>query len=336
MATNNRKGKIFIWLSILLLLILDTETAKSSAFEGVEMCLRVIIPSLFPFFFVTSYLNTALLGVSVPGFSRITQWLRFPLGGDSLLLLGLIGGYPVGAQLIADACEKGYIRRDTGKILLGYCNNAGPAFIFGVTGMLFSSLWITILLWIIHICSALLTGHLLPKPQEEAIGPIIQLDVSLSDTLKKSMYICSTVCGWIIVCKIITGYLNKWLSNALPVSFSILLSGFLELSNGCLLLDAFPSESTRFLLASLFLAFGGLCVMLQTASATKSIGLGLLIPGKMIQTALSTLIAVFVDHIIFDTAPLYLLISLLFCVPIIMFSKGYAENKYGKCKENTV
>lgn len=336
MKTRNRNFRISIWIFGLLLLILDTETAKSSTYEGIELCLRVIIPSLFPFFFITSYLNTALLGISVPGLNRIMEWLHFPAGGDSLLLLGLIGGYPVGAQLIADACEKGYIKKETGNILLGYCNNAGPAFIFGVTGMLFSSLWITVALWIIHIGSALLTGRLLPRPKEKAIVPMIHQDLSLTDTLKKSMYICSTVCGWILVCKIITGYLNKWLSDALPVSLTTLLSGFLELSNGCILLDAFPSESTRFLLSSLFLAFGGFCVMLQTASVTKELGLGLYIPGKMIQTALSTLTAAFVAYIAFGTVPQYFLISLFICIPIILIAKRYAENKYGKYKENAV
>ena len=92
MKTRNRNFRISIWIFGLLLLILDTKTAKSSTYEGIELCLRVIIPSLFPFFFITSYLNTALLGISVPGLNRIMKWVHFPSGGDSLLVLGLIGG----------------------------------------------------------------------------------------------------------------------------------------------------------------------------------------------------------------------------------------------------
>ena len=76
--------------------------------------------------------------------------------------------------------------------------------------------------------------------------------------------------------------------------------------------------------------------MLQTASVTKELGLGLYIPGKMIQTALSTLTAAFVAYIAFGTVPQYFLISLFICIPIILISKRYAENKYGKCKENAV
>ena len=336
MTNRNRKLIVSIWVLILLLLILDTDTAKTSASEGIEMCLKVIVPSLFPFFFVTFYLNAALLGLSVPGFVRIARWVQFPAGGDSLLLLGLIGGYPVGAQLVAEACRKGNLKKDTGRILLGYCNNAGPAFLFGVTGMLFSSLWVTVLLWIIHIFSALLTGRLLPRPQQESMTAVMTQDASIIDTLKKSMHSCANVCGWIIICKIITGYFNKWLSGVVPAPFTILLSGFLELSNGCLMLDAFPSESTRFVISSLFLAFGGFCVMLQTASVTKGLGLGLYIPGKIIQTAVSTLTAAFVSHSLFHDNTCHLLIYLSICVPIIIFAKKYAENKCGNSSKNAI
>lgn len=336
MTKHNRKWVVFIWVLILILLILDTNTAKTSASGGIEMCLKVIIPSLFPFFFVTLYLNTTLLGLSVPCFTRLTHWLHFPRGGDSLLLLGLIGGYPVGAQLILEAYRKGHLKKDTGKILLGYCNNAGPAFIFGVTGILFSSSWITITLWMIHIFSALLTGRLLPNPPQKSMVTIITQSVSVIDTLKKSMYSCATVCGWIVICKIITGYLSKWLSGVIPTPVTILLNGLIELSNGCLMLDAFPCESSRFILASLFLAFGGFCVMLQIASVTKDLGLGLYIPGKIIQTAVSTLSAAIVSHILFPGHTRHLFIYLLVCIPAIVLTKIYAENKYGNLKEHAV
>ena len=336
MKKRNRKWTVSIWTLFLLLLILDTDTAKTSASDGIEMCLKVIIPSLFPFFFVTFYLNVALLGISIPGFSQIARWVYFPAGGDSLLLLGIIGGYPVGAQLVAEACRKGNLRKDAGKILLGYCNNAGPAFIFGVTGMLFSSLKITIVLWLIHIFSSLLTGRLLPRPQQNNMASVMTQNTTLIDTLKKSMYSCATVCGWIIICKIITGYFDKWLSGVIAAPFTVLLSGFLELSNGCLMLDKFPSESSRFILSSLFLAFGGFCVMLQTASVTKDIGLGLYIPGKIIQAAVSTLTAAFVSHILFHGTAWHLLIYLSVCVPVIILVKMYAENKCGNPNKNAV
>jgi hypothetical protein len=102
------------------------------------------------------------------------------------------------------------------------------------------------------------------------------------------------------------------------------------------MLDTFPSESTRFILSSLFLAFGGFCVMLQTASVTKDLGLGLYIPGKIIQTAISTLAAAIVSHIMFPGRSWHLFIYLLVCIPAIILTKMYAENKYGNLKENAV
>ena len=132
------KLKACLWrilpaIGILLLLILDTNTATEGATAGLELCLKVIIPSLFPFFVVTAYLNGALLGQNIPFIHKIANSLHIPNGGDSILLLGLIGGYPAGAQLVTQSYHSHQINSRTGKILLGYCNNAGPALIFGLS-----------------------------------------------------------------------------------------------------------------------------------------------------------------------------------------------------------
>lgn len=291
--------RILIGIAIMVLMIMDTKTATYGATEGLEQCIRVIMPSLFPFFIVSTYLNTALLGHKIPLLHAIGKWLRIPNGGESILLIGLTGGYPVGAQLIAQAHRNQQISKRTYEILLGYCNNAGPAFLFGIAGSLFTSKITAFTLWGIHIMSAIITGFLLPKPKVEEIHWNTRADVSLINAVKKSINVCASTCSWIIIFKILLAYLTAWLSSISNHPILIFISGLLELSNGCLQLSQLTSEPLRFILCSVFLSFGGICVLLQTFSVTDGLGLGLYLPGKIIQTAVSTLIALLFTGLLF-------------------------------------
>ena len=325
--------------AIMLLLILDTQTAAAGAAEGIELCFKVVIPSLFPFFIVTTYLNASLLGMHIPGLSSLSSILNIPSGGESLLLLGLIGGYPVGAQLIADAYRQGRLEKRTGQILLGYCSNAGPAFIFGVAGALFSSLWPPLVLWTIHLLSAVVTGFLLPRPVKSTMSFSTGRNVSIVQALQKSISICASVCGWIVVFKIILAYFVLFAGGFLNSAYMLLLSGILELSNGCFQLGKISAESTRFILCSVFLAFGGVCVLLQTLSVTDGLGMGLYLPGKLMQSCISLFFALGAQFFLFPSdhtsvrAALYMM---LLSVAALMGFKILAEKSCGNPKKNHV
>ena len=164
MKHEQRHIKFCIALCALLLIIMDTKTAALGVIEGIDICLKVVIPSLFPFFIVTTYLNAIVVGFSLPGLKHICRKLRIPASCEFILPLGLMGGYPVGAKLITDIHTSKKIDKRTAHILLGYCNNAGPAFIFGIAGAAFTSQFIAMVLGLIHMASAIITGLLLPKP----------------------------------------------------------------------------------------------------------------------------------------------------------------------------
>lgn len=277
--------RMFGTLIIIILLIADAKTASYAAAEGMKLCFNVLVPSLFPLFIITTYLNAQLVGRKIPGIHHLGRFLHIPSGGESILLLGLLGGYPVGAQLIADLYRQGKIDSKTGHILLGYCSNAGPAFIFGVTGILFGNPWVPVLLWIIHIASAVLTGLILPKPRQEAIK-MQASTISFVQSIHKSIHVCVSVSAWVVIFKIIQAYLEKWILYDSHSQIRFILCGILELSNGCVGLLNIQDERMRFILCSGFLAFGGICVVAQTFSVTEPLGIGLYLPGKLTQTAI--------------------------------------------------
>lgn len=327
MRYSLQKIRLFAALCGLILLILYRDYAIIGAQDGITQCIQVIIPSLFPFFFITAYLNPLLLGISPAFIRRICKHFGIPIGCEGILLLGLVGGYPVGAQSISEAYHRGTICKNQAKILLGYCSNAGPAFIFGVIGQLFDSPIVPWLLWLIQILSALITGLLLPKDRSGKQKTEAKSAISFPQALQKSLQITASVCGWIILFKVIMAIfiikMPTWV-----VAKQSYYSGFLELSGGCLLLKGIGDISVRFILCAVFLSFGGICVFMQTISAAVPFGLGLYLPGKLIQTCISILLCLPI-LLIEGRNPYLCCFILLSCVLCIYLLRRLSRKKCG-------
>ena len=300
----------------MLVIILDTKTALTGAHDGIRLCIVSVIPALFPFFVLSAIVNNALTGIPLPFLRPIGKLCGIPKGAESLLLLGLLGGYPVGAQAVAEAYHSNKISKHVAERLLGFCSNAGPSFIFGILSGLFSSVKSVFCIWLIHILSALITGSLLPGKENTSYVRTKKKETDITQILTHSIRVLANVCGCVILFRILIVFFLRWFLWLLPNSGQCLLSGILELTNGCCQLATVPEESARFLLCCCILAVGGLCVLLQTVSVTGSLGLGLYIPGKLLQTATSLLLAFIAQSFLYPGDPC---VSIFFPV-ISMFS----------------
>lgn len=293
----------------MLILILDGKTALEGARQGLDLCLRTVIPSLFPFFFLSGILTGAFLGMRSALLRPFGRLCRIPDGAESLLLVGLLGGYPVGAQCVASAWRGEQLSRSNAERMLAFCSNAGPAFLFGIVASMFSDSKTVWILWGIHILSALLTGILLPGGEMSPAKISSDNTFSLPEPLSSALKAIGSVCGWIILFRVMIAFLERWILWLLPLDVQIMIIGLLELSNGCCELNSIANPSARFLICSGILAFGGLCVTMQTLSVTKGLSLRYYFPGKVLQTVLSLALAA-----------AYLLDSFLPCCVIISLS----------------
>ena len=115
--------------------------------------------------------------------------------------------------------------------------------------------------------------------------------LSISAALTNTVRVMATVCGWVILFRVVISFLNRWMLWILPAPARIAVTGLLELSNGCCELTAISDTSLRFILCSGMLAFGGLCVAMQTASVTEGLSLKTFFQGKLMQTCFSLLLA---------------------------------------------
>lgn len=288
---------------LLVCLLLFTQQLRLAVTDGLRLCAAVLIPALFPFCVGSNLF--VLLGL--PGRLRrrlapVTERL-FALPGEAAapLLLGLIGGFPLGIQTLALACESGALSRRDAVRLSAFCNNAGPAFVLGaVGGTVFGSLRIGIALYVLQALAALLTGLTLrrkgplrrsaPLPAARGLSPA----AALPEAVSKASLQMLQVCGMVVFFSVLIALLRLLLPlYRLPGAVAAALEGALELTNGTRALAGL-SRGTAFGLAALELGWSGLCVHLQAAGILSRAGLPLrpYLRGKLLQALWSAVLAV--------------------------------------------
>lgn len=311
----------FLVLAAMAGLLLYPQQAGQAARDGLLLCYRTVIPSLFPFFALSSM--AVEFGLA-DWLGRRTEGLMRPVFGlsgpcSAALALGLIGGYPVGARCAADLCRRGAVSREEAEHLLAFCNNCGPAFLISVAGAgVFGSTALGIVLWLVHIAAALLTGLLMrpllsrsrrsaaPAPVSAPTAPHRPpLAAAFSETVKNAAFSTLSVCGYVVFFAVAvqlleSGGILPLLAAALglllqPLGIGrslsgVLLTGLLEVTGGITALGSVPAPpDLRLCLGALLLGWGGISVHCQTMSFLSPAGLSArrYISGKTLQALLS-------------------------------------------------
>lgn len=301
-------------LAALAALMVCSGRALEAAKYGLRLCAGVIAPSLLPFFVLSSML--ALLGLprylgrlAAPVMSRL---FSVSGAGATAFLLGITGGYPLGAAVTAELCRRQEISRGEGERLLAFCNNSGPAFIVGAAGVgVFGSSAAGLLLYGVHILAAALVGVLLSGGGQNTgrSAPPVSCSVSLAEALaqsvKEAVFSTLTVCGFVVFFCCVTGILDALgifsaLSGSLAAALHLplggtrsLLTGLLELGSGIGSMNGLPLTPGNLALAAFLLGWGGLSVFCQTLAVLSGSGLRarLYLPGRLLHGLLSAALA---------------------------------------------
>lgn len=280
---------------LLLWFLADAEQVRRTTSEALALCARSVIPSLFPFLVISSLLVSLGFGQWISPYlaGLMTPLFRLPGLASSALVLGLVGGYPIGAQTAANLYQAGLLTRLEAQRLLTFCNNSNPVFLISVLGAgIFGSTRVGVWLWLIHVASALMTGllfrgkHANEGPRHTP-QPIIA--VSFSSAFVSAVRGAAT--GMLSVCAFVTlFYVLAAPLTALSPPVGSLLVGALELFS---LTPLLTPDRFSFILAAGCAGWGGLSVLCQTAAVLEGSGLSLrpCILGKLIQGILSALLA---------------------------------------------
>lgn len=299
-----KKNLVFPALSAIffLLLIRFAAFTADAIRQGLQLAFGTAIPALFPFFIASALMTqsglAALLGRF---FSRPMHWLYGVNGcGAAALILGLTGGYPVGAQTICSLYHSGQLNKSESEQLLGFCNNTGPAFILGVVGIgVCGSARTGMELYGIHAVSAILVGLLLPrrKKTSHTSNPVPKTTLTplhafpacfvsaVRDAFQTSILVAAFIATAALFLSLLhnTGIFSAFISITQPIlnffgisdlTANAALSGTVELTNGLLLLpNCLLPKSQLLPICSFLLGFGSLSVHCQTLSLTQPLKL---------------------------------------------------------------
>lgn len=283
--------------ALLLWLLADAVGVRAAVEQALELCAQSVIPALFPFLVVTSALLSLGLGeLAAPWLAGLMEPLfRVPGAGSAALVLGLVGGYPIGAATAGRLYQEGAVSRQEGERLLTFCNNSNPVFLISVLGVgVFGSVRTGIWLWLIHVLSALLTGlafrgHGKTAGRRPLTRPAAFRAVSLPMALVEAVE--SSLRGMLSVCAFVTFFyvLARPLA-ALGGRTGAALVGLVELFSLTPLLTA---DTWGFILAAGMAGWGGFSVLCQTAAVLEGSGLSAryCLRGKAVQGLLSAILA---------------------------------------------
>ena len=271
--------------------------AISGAKDGLTLCFNVIVPSLFPFFVLSSLVVdlglAAYLGRALEGLMRPL----FQVSGScaAAVALGFIGGYPVGARTALQLYQQGLCSKTEAERLLAFCNNSGPAFILGVVGAgIFGDSRVGFLLYLTHALASLLVGLLFrfyggserrhlskscPKPIRTVTVPAA-FTGAVTRSLQSTLNICAFVVFFAVVLQLLSAYgVFAALANLLALAgfeqewARRLVAGLLELSSGVSSLRGSTQLAGRVSMAAFMLGWAGLSVHCQVLSFLVDSGL---------------------------------------------------------------
>ena len=208
--------------------------------RGLALAAGSALPALFPFFvagelLTVSHADRALSRLLAPLLRRI---YALPQAGAAPVVLGLTGGYPVGAAACASLLREGRLSASDARREALFCSCASPGFCIALAGVtLFGSAKTGALLYGIQAVSALLTGIFVSRGTTN--GQTIPVSPEPSDSRPFSVVFCSAVRHAAAVSLDVTAFLVTFsavLTLMEPVFSRApalrLLSGLLELS-GC-------------------------------------------------------------------------------------------------------
>lgn len=271
-------------LALLWALLENAGAAGDACRDALDMCAGLLIPSLFPFFVLSGYLNRVglpgLLGKVLAPFAA--RLFGVSGAGASAFVMGLLGGYPAGAAFLADLERSGGITAREGERLLAFCNNSGPAFIVGAMGLgVFGSVRCGLILYGIHVFAAFLTGLVfrgknpcteLPEPRLDSADPALALVGAVRQAVASIMSVCGfAVCFTVLLrvadskgaLSLFCGTAAQWLSFE-PRFVRAFVTGLLELGSGAAAMQGLRRCPESFALAAFLLGWGGLSVQFQT------------------------------------------------------------------------
>lgn len=339
-----RVFQLIILLAIAGVILLEPAVSRSAVRSAMELCCTIILPTLFPFMVLTKIWTA--LGYHVQIQHRIGKLMAmlFHLpAATSPWILGMVGGYPIGAQIITQLYQEKQLTKQEACQMLLFCCNPGLAFVFGAAGTgIFGSVILALALECIVLVSSILIGIFF-RPKS-IVGTELRTEDTqqigiISAFIEALPSCCETllqICGFILLFSLLQFHIQNWLPTSIP---TMLLLAAMELTEGIsILTDLSIPLHIKFILTAALSGWGGLCVVFQTCSILNRAQLPVrpYVIGKLAQSVCCAGISILLLPLLPKDLPCLTInrIKLFPSLPFILLLVLLVKSFSGKSNEN--
>ena len=301
---------ILITSIILINVLLNRELIFNTISFSLNIWVKNIIPSLFPFFVLSDILINYGIIKYVPNCIKKTFSKLFNIKEDCLVifLLSMLSGFPSNARNTKNMYQKGIITKEEAEHILIFTHFSNPLFILGTVAIFFlNNKTYGLIILISHYLSNIILGIILrnkssysPSNHYNTFSPNRQnFGIVLSKSIKSSidtlLMILGTLTCFLIISTLIIHNLNLNNYN------STLIKGILEITMGLKDLSLLNiNDIYKVVISSMFLSFGGLSVHMQVISELSDTDISYkpFIFGRFFHAIIAGLISIFLFRII--------------------------------------
>ena len=272
---------VLLLLFSLALMFRRADVVVNCMRQGLALCARAVVPSLFPFMVLSEILVCSGAGewMTAPIAKPLRKLLGVSRTGCCAVVLGLLCGFPVGARCAVLGYEKGTIKKEECQRVLACSSIPSSAFLISTVGAtLWQNLNFGIFLYVSAILSALFCGFLLyvsqkkrKKETEEnsSLSPVkIHFDAGmLPSAVRNATVNTILICAYVVFFSTLTGTVELVLGRfaANEITHTILAS-FLELSGGVSAAASLSDHTLATLLTGFSVGWSGLSIHCQMLS----------------------------------------------------------------------
>ena len=250
-------------------LISHPKEAKEGISAALSLCGETVIPSLFPFLFLSAFVCDSEILSSSGLIIRFISRKIFDTESEGLLvfIISAVGGFPVGAKMASSLLSDGKISEETAKRIVLSCVSPSPAFAVSAVGLtLFGSAKTGLLMYCAVILSNLiilfLTRFVYPSRMsfaEHRIRPKLSVAPAFVSAGRKASESLISICCYVLLFSCLCEMMKFYIGDEMICAS---LCGIFEVTTGC--------EKLSFLgnapLIAGIIGWGGLSVHFQIFS----------------------------------------------------------------------
>ena len=269
------------------LILFNPQEYTAEALKGFEVWYRFVLPALFPFFYITKLLTS--LGM----IERIATKCQFitsklfnaPPITAHIMLMSYLSGYPIGAKLIGESYDNGFISKEDGEKISILCSSSGLIFIVGtIGGLMLNAISIGIAIYVAHLLSCVFMGIVMGRKKKVQPSFAYSLQVKnyddiLGETIYSSVISILIVGGYISLFYMVFHMIDstqillplEWIINQLlsPIvapSVNVggsIIQGLFEATQGCSSVSLIDNKVLAGGIMCGIITFGGFSINLQ-------------------------------------------------------------------------